>query len=63
MIQRYLKVTCDDCGMEQFFSTISDIRYFGWALSRGNIYTYCPKCAPWRRNVGRGVSKNDLRKR
>ena len=40
-------------------SAIDIARSKDWAASRGNKKYYCPTCAPFRRNVGKGGGKRD----
>ena len=53
MIVRGLsKYICDDCNEIKFFVSDSYARAEGWAIGRDRDRCYCPKCAPYRRNVG-----------
>ena len=44
--------TCDDCGKTELFKSRKLALKSGWAVSRDYQRCYCPKCAPFRRNVG-----------
>ncbi len=44
--------TCDDCKAKDYYYYIESARKKGWAIARDRKHCYCPKCAPYRRNVG-----------
>lgn len=45
--------TCDDCKKSvELFKSRKVALKAGWAVSRDYQKCYCPKCAPFRRNVG-----------
>lgn len=52
---------CDDCNAMERFTSYKTAIAAGWAISRGRQQCYCPKCAPFRRNVGRsGARRNSV---
>lgn len=63
MYRKLLEFKCDDCGSVVYLSSLADVLYSGWALSRGRRWTYCPKCAPAHRNVGRNGSQAGYKKK
>lgn len=51
--ERKKNYVCDDCKETiSTFSSYEKARADGWAISRSRKYCYCPKCAPYHRNVG-----------
>lgn len=50
MIERYIKVKCDNCDVVmdfynfQVLDVYSAIRARNWAVSKNRKYTFCPKC-------------------
>ena len=55
MLYSTIKFRCDHflCNTEAQFVSIDYARKGGWAISRDRFHCYCPKCAPFYRNVGR----------
>lgn len=63
MYRKLLEFKCDDCGVVTYFSCLDDVRFSGWAMSRGRRWTYCPVCADSHRHVGRNGSQSGFKKR
>lgn len=54
----FYRFICDDCFKREEFYSVREARSNGWAISKNYRKCYCPKCAPFRRNVGcKGVRR------
>ncbi len=61
-IEKFYRLTCEDCSTKGEYSDKDDALAWGWAIAYGGKKCYCPKCAPKHRNTGRGGFKKETGK-